>query len=56
MIYLELIIKTINMKKDIFVILLVSIIWVCKPIPYETVAYRKYVIPFWKNRVKNKQV
>lgn len=31
------------MKKDIFVILLVSIIWVCKPIPYETVAYRKYV-------------
>ena len=31
------------MKKDIFVILLVSIIWVCKPIPYETVASRKYV-------------
>ena len=31
------------MKKDIFVILLVSIIWFCKPIPYETVVYRKYV-------------
>ena len=28
------------MKKDIFVIILVSIIWICKPIPYETLAYR----------------
>ena len=31
------------MNKNIFGIILVSIIWVCKPIPYETVAYRKYI-------------
>ena len=31
------------MNKNIFVIILVSIIWVCKPIPYETVPYRKYL-------------
>ena len=30
-------------NKDILVLTLFSIIWICKPIPYQEVAYHKYV-------------
>ncbi len=30
-------------NKDILVLTLFSILWICKPIPYQEVAYRKYV-------------
>ena len=30
-------------SKRIFILSVLSIIWICKPIPYETVVYRQYV-------------